>query len=107
VPKTKSPGRVGHRRLWHGGSGWNLNRLALPSRRASSDSALILKLKLQVSDQLGQTLSRERVAGLSCQSAGLRQPSVEFFALSEIHFPCSCQVDGGIAKMFTELLSQR
>jgi hypothetical protein len=49
----------------------------------------------------------ERVAGLSCQSAGLRQPSVEFFALSEIHFPCSCQVDGGIAKMFTELLSQR
>jgi hypothetical protein len=64
VPKTKSPGGVGHRRLWHGGSGWNLNRLALPSRRASSDSALILKLKLQVSDQLGQTLSRERIAGL-------------------------------------------
>jgi hypothetical protein len=74
---------------------------------ASSNLALILKLKLQILDQLGQTLSRERVAGLQCQSMGLLQPSVQFCALSAVHFYLSCQIDGRIAKMFTELFRER
>jgi len=65
----------------------DLIRLALPSRgNALGDLALTLKLKLQVLDQYGQTLSRKRIAGLQCQSTGLGQPSVEFFAVSAIHF---------------------
>jgi len=72
---------------------------------ASSNLALILKLLLKVFDQLGQSLPRKRVAWFQRQSTGLRQPSVQFCALSAIHFHDPCHVDGGIVKMFTELLT--
>ena len=53
---------------------------------ASGDLALILKLTLEVFDQLSQAFSREGVTGLQCQSMGLLQPSVQFCAQSAIHF---------------------
>ena len=53
---------------------------------ASSNLALILKLLLKVFDQLGQSLSRKRVAWFQRQSTGLRQLSFKFCALSAIHF---------------------
>jgi hypothetical protein len=52
----------------------------------SGNLVLILKLTLEVFDQLSQAFSREGVTGLQCQSTGLLQPSVQFCALSAIHF---------------------
>jgi hypothetical protein len=49
------------------------------------DLALILKLKFQVLDKLGQSFPCKRIGRLQGQSAGLRQPSVEFFAVSAGH----------------------
>ena len=53
---------------------------------ASSNLALILKLALKVFDQLGQSLSRKRVAGFQRQSTGLGKLSFKFCAWSAIHF---------------------
>ena len=66
-----------------GAGGPSNNRLVLPRL---GDLALILKLKLQVLDQLGQPFPRQGIGRLQGQSAGLRQPSIEFFAVSAGHW---------------------
>jgi hypothetical protein len=49
------------------------------------DLPVVLKLKFQFLDQLGEALPRDGIRGFQRQSVGLGQLSVEFFAVSAVH----------------------
>jgi hypothetical protein len=62
--------------------GFSDTRLA---RRGLGDLSQVLKLKLQLLNQLGEPLCGERICGLQRQPAGLGELPVEFFAVSAVH----------------------
>jgi hypothetical protein len=53
-----------------------------------------LELKLQLFNQLSQSLYRERVGGLQGEPMRLRQLPLEFCPVSAVHFSAPANLDG-------------
>src|SRR5260370_31481107 len=74
------------------------SKITREDRWRSGDLPLVLELKFQFFDELGQSLSRKRIGGLQGQPIGLLQLPFQFLMLRPGHFSAPANWTAGSLK---------
>jgi hypothetical protein len=76
-------------------------------RRGLGDLALVVKVKFQLFDELGEPLPREGIGRLHSQPTGLLQPPLQFSTVRARHLSAPANWTARTAKMFTDFYGSR